>query len=107
ATGRAAKAVLTRSKELDGDAWQTLPQLAEALDAQHPLAATLLRRAVIRHTLTYGKSKRYRHAARHLLECQASDALITDYEGFASHATFVDTLRRKHARKPAFWQKLQ
>ena len=38
----------------------------DALDARHPLAATLLRRAVIGATLAAARTARYAHAARHL-----------------------------------------
>lgn len=106
ALDRAARAVLARSEEIDGDAWYSLPRIAEALDAHHPLAATLLRRALIRHALDHGRAKRYRHAARHLQECQASAAMIADFHGFRTHAEFVAGLRRAHPRKAAFWQKL-
>ena len=38
---------------------------------EQPLAAALLRRAMIEDTLEGAKATRYRHAARHLLECRA------------------------------------
>ena len=67
----AARLVLERSAESDGNVYFLLDPAAKALEGKHPLAATLLRRAMIEDTLNGAKSKRYRHAARHMLECQA------------------------------------
>jgi hypothetical protein len=77
ALDRAAQVVLARADELDGDNYIMLSHGAEALDARYPLAATLLRRAMVEDTLKGAKSTRYRHAARHLAECQASEPTIT------------------------------
>jgi len=104
AHARAARVVLARAGELDGNAWDTLTTAAAALEAGHPLAATVLRRAMIEDTLDGAKSRRYRHAARHLAECLSSDATIVDYGDIATHAQFVRTIRQKHARKYGFWQ---
>ncbi|MDP2079610.1 MAG: hypothetical protein U0934_20875 [Pseudotabrizicola sp.] len=104
---RAARMIAARADELDGNAYETLTTAADTLAAAHPLAATLLRRAMIQDTLTGAKSTRYRHAARHLAECQASDAAIDDYGSAASHTQFARTLRQTHARKSGFWQLLE
>jgi len=100
---RAAKLVLARADDLDGNSYTTLSHAAEALDARQPLAATLVRRAMIEDTLTGAKSSRYRHAARHLAECGASDAQIMDYGVSLTHAGFIGALRQKHGRKYGFW----
>ena len=99
----AAKLVESRFEELDGDAYYVLTPAAEALDGHHPLAATLARRAMILFTLTEARSTRYKHAARHLLECEAADRTIDDYGEHPDHATFVDALRQRHGRKQGFW----
>ena len=54
---RAANLVVTRAGELDGDLYEFLVPAAEALDAKHPLAATLIRRALIDFTLTAARSR--------------------------------------------------
>jgi len=74
-----------------------------ALEAEYPLAATLMRRSMIEDTLNGAKHKRYRYAAKHLVECAASDAAITDYGNFSSHEQFVATLKADHSRKHGFW----
>ena len=67
----AARLVLERHAEIDGNQYYLLDPGARWLEGVHPLAATLLRRAMIEDTLVGAKSKRYRHAARHLAECQS------------------------------------
>ena len=104
---RAAHLIAARVEELDGNTYKTLTAAADTLAASHPLAATLLRRAMIQNTLTGAKSSRYRHAARHLAECQASDGVIEDYGSAASHVKFVRMLRETHARKSGFWQMVE
>src|SRR6056297_3306939 len=101
---RAARVVVSRADALDGNAWHTFTTVADALEAGHPLAATLMRRAMILDTLTGAKSKRYRHAARHLAECQSCDAAIEDYGDFPTHARFHEMLKQDHGRKHGFWR---
>jgi hypothetical protein len=104
ANARAARIVLSRADALDGNSFGTLSTAADTLEAEHPLAAAILRRAMIEDTLDGAKSKRYRHAARHLAECASSDAAIEDYQSFPAHGAFIETLKQKHGRKYGFWQ---
>ena len=101
---RAARIVLARAEELNGDSYLTLTKAADALEAGHALAATLMRRAMVMDTLTGGKSTRYRHAARHLAECEACDAAIEDYADHPSHTQFLAVLKQEHGRKHGFWR---
>ena len=104
AHAHAARVVLARAGALDGNADDTLSTAATALETGHPLAATLMRRAMIKDTLDGAKSKRYRHAARHLAESRFCDAAISDYGNFPTHDQFVEALRQKHGRKYGFWR---
>jgi hypothetical protein len=70
------------------------------------VAATLLRRAMIEDTLRGAKFKRYRHAARHILECQALDPSIEDYASFEAHDAFIERIRANHGRKTGFWSRV-
>ena len=101
---RAARIVTVRADELDGNAYHLLSDAADTLEAKHPLAATLMRRAMIEDTLDGAKATRYRHAARHLAECQSSQPAIDDYAGFPTHEQFVSALKQRHGRKYGFWQ---
>jgi hypothetical protein len=58
---------------------------------------------MIEDTLRGAKSKRYRHAARHLADCAACDAAIADYGDHPTHDAFLATLREDHRRKHGFW----
>jgi hypothetical protein len=100
---QAADLVVARHGEINGNLYYLLDPAARWLEGVHPLAATLIRRAMIEDTLDGAKSTRYRHAARHLAECQALASVISDYGAFETHETFVLRLRAKHSRKSGFW----
>jgi hypothetical protein len=103
AVERAARLVVTRAGELDGDHYEILSPAADALTAKHPLAATLVLRAMIDFTLTKARSSRYRHAARHLMECASLAPAIGDFAAFESHGAYAARLKLKHGRKSGFW----
>ena len=100
---RAAQLALSRSSEIDGNLYYLLDPAAQAIEGKHPLAATLLRRAMIDDTLNRAKSTRYKHAARHLLECRSLAANILDYRTCETHDAFAERLQAKHGRKIGFW----
>jgi hypothetical protein len=102
----AARLVLERSAEIDGNLYFVLDPAAKALEAKQPLAAVLLRRAMIEDTLAGAKATRYRHAARHLLECRALEASISDHGSFETHDAFLVRLRARHGRKTGFWSRV-
>ena len=84
-----------------------LDPAAKALEGKHPLAAVLLRRAMVEDTLDGAKATRYRHAARHLLECRGLEAGIGERGGVEPHAAFVARLRARHGRKAGFWSRVE
>jgi hypothetical protein len=100
---QAAQLVLERHAEINGNLYYLLDPVARWLEGSHPLAATLLRRAMIEDTLDGAKSRRYRHAARHLAECRSLASIIGDYGQFETHEAFVLRLRARHGRKSGFW----
>jgi hypothetical protein len=99
----AAQLVLERRAKIDGNAYHLLDPAARVLEGKYPLAATLLRRAMIDDTLDGARSTRYKHAARHLMECQSLASAIQDYGLFETHQAFVARLHAKHGRKTGFW----
>ena len=103
---RAAQLVLARASEIDGNLYHLLDPAARLIEGKHPLAATLLRRAMIEDTLDGAKSTRYKHAARHLLECRSLAAGIQDFGTFETHEAFVGRLRARHGRKTGFWNQV-
>ena len=95
--------MLLRSDELDGDRYEILTSAADALASKYPLAATLVLRAMIDFTLGNNRSSRYRHAARHLLDCSSLASAIEEFGRFEPHDVYQDRLRREHRRKSSFW----
>ncbi len=73
---------------------------------KHPLAATLLRRAMIADTFGNAKSTRYKHAVRHLVECTSLIRGIGDFGAVEAHDDFVRRLRSEHGREVGFWSQL-
>ncbi len=103
ALNRAANLVMQRSDELDGDHYEILTRATDALAGKHPLAATLVLRVMIDFSLRNGRSTRYRHAARHLLDCSGLSSAIEDFGRFEPHDAYEARLRREHGRKSLFW----
>ena len=103
AMDRAAALVLSRAHELEGDIYWVLTPAAEALAEGHPLAATLALRAMIDFALREARSSRYRHAARHLVECADLAPRIADWGAAPPHHLYLAGLRTTHARKTGFW----
>jgi hypothetical protein len=75
---------------------------AERLEDKEPLAASLLYRRMIDFPLDHGRSKRYGHAARHLLSCAGLAPLIADWQGQQPHADYANGLWQRHRRKSGF-----
>ena len=102
----AARLVLERSREIDGNLYFVLDPAAKALEGKQPLAAALLHRAMVEDALEGAKATRYRHAARHLRECRALEPTISDHGGFETHDAFVTRLQVRHGRKTGFWSQV-
>ena len=96
---RTAGLVLARAAALDGNHYEILSPAADKLAARHPLAATILLRAMIDFTLREARSSRYRHAARHLMDCAGLAGGIADFGGFETHEAYVGRTQREHGRK--------
>jgi Family of unknown function (DUF6880) len=103
ALDRAATLVQRCCRELDGDHYEILTPAADALAGKYPLAATLLLRAMIDFSLTRARSSRYKHAARHLLDCGGLAASIGSFGECEPHDAYEARLRREHGRKSGFW----
>ena len=100
---RAARLLIDRPDEINGDRYELLVPAAEALSERFPLAATLALRAMIDFTLSKARSKRYGYAARHLVECESLASRIEDYGTVEPHAAYVARLKHEHGRKTGYW----
>ena len=103
APAEAAKLISRRQAELDGNLYELMTPAAEMLREKYPLAATTLLRSMIGFALEYGRSSRYRHAARHLAECASLAPHIDDFGSARPHDTYVAELKRQHGKKHGFW----
>lgn len=80
--------------------------LAQLVEGKHPLAAMLLRRAMIEDTLVQTKSTRCKHAARHPLECASLVRSIECFGAVEVHDDFMRPLRCEHGRETGFTSQL-
>ncbi|ANP87665.1 DUF6880 family protein [Rhizobium leguminosarum] len=103
APAEAAKLVMRRKAELDGNLYELMSAAAEALAEKHPLAATIVLRSMIDFTLESGRSSRYKHAARHLADCASFAPHIDDFGNARSHDAYVTELKRRHGKRYGFW----
>ncbi|MCY4499007.1 MAG: hypothetical protein OXC14_17200 [Rhodospirillaceae bacterium] len=104
ALDRASALVIEEARDLAGVFHEILTPAADALAARHPLASTLVLRAMIDFTLSQRESARYKHAARHLLECSSLSPAIRDFGTFETHEAYEARLRREYDREPSFWE---
>jgi len=100
---KAAELTLTRADELDGYHYEILTPAVDMLERKYPFASTLLCRALINFGLEKARSKRYRHAARHLQECEILARPINDFGSFETHEAYKLRLKIEHGRKSGFW----
>ena len=104
---RAARFVIENREQWNGEAHAVYGPAAERLSADHPVAATLLLRAMVVFTLSSGKARRYRYAAEQLRTCALLDSRIEDWQGVMPHSEFAGRLREAFAGKWSFWTLLE
>ncbi len=99
----AAKLVVDHRDSWAGQHYGALVPAAKALEHDHPIAATVLYRALLDDILTRARAPAYGHGARYLekLDDLASGGLTV--AGLTSHESYRGGLRRAHGRKTAFW----
>ena len=103
---RAADLVLDPKRSWNGDLYSLLTPASEKLAPSYPLAATRLLRSMIDFTLDEGRSSRYKHAARHLEDCERLAPQIADFAFLDDHTAYIARLRQEHGRKRGFWNRL-
>ncbi|MDV2984104.1 UNVERIFIED_CONTAM: hypothetical protein Q9R58_07295 [Methylobacteriaceae bacterium AG10] len=104
---RAARLVLERRDEWSGRIWELLAPAAEALEPDHPLAASILYRALIDDILERGRSPAYGHGARHLTRLGKLARDLGPGDLTPNHADYVARLRKAHGRKSGFWSQVE
>jgi hypothetical protein len=101
---RASRYVINNCQLWDGEDFSVLTSVAERLSADFPLAATILLRSMVVFALSKARSERYRYAAEQLQSCERLAAVIDDWQGLESQASFVGRLREQFGRSWSFWQ---
>ncbi|MFY8149316.1 MAG: DUF6880 family protein [Prochlorococcaceae cyanobacterium] len=104
---RAAELVLRQPDAWDGENFALYGKAAEQLEASHPLAATVLLRALITFALEESRPKRYRYAAGHLRHCAALAPRIEHWHHLPTHQAFEDDLQVRFWRRIGFWQEVE
>lgn len=99
----AGRYLLDHGEQIDGNQYTRLPSLAKLLEAEHPLAASVIYRALLDCILGPGRSSAYEYAAGYLRAMDRMAERITEWERFGSHAEYVEGIRRDHKRKYGFW----
>lgn len=103
--GLAADLIVKHQDHWDGRDWHILPKVAELLEHEYPLAATILYRALLDDILERARAKAYSHGAKYLkkLSLLAEEADKAQPNELASHSSYLAGLRQTHPRKTSFW----
>ncbi len=103
----AAKLVTERHATWDGRHYGILAPAAKALEADHPLAASILYRALLNDILERAKAKAYGHGGDYLarLDELSKDVNTEAFRsaGIDDHATYRLQVKKAHGRKAGFW----
>lgn len=94
ALNEAGALVMTRVDEIDGRAIATLETAVHALEGRHPLAATLLLRAMVRDVVRDQHAELFPRARTWLVQAESLAAQIGDFQGHDDHAAFEARVRR-------------
>jgi len=103
---RCASLILARPAELDHADEKVLGVVAEALEADQPLAATLCLRALIEAILENARSNRYRHAVRHLTSCRRLAGAVEAWGAIPDHNTYISELLYAYGHRAGFMNQL-
>jgi len=103
---RCASLILARPAELDRADEKVLAAVAEALEADQPLAATFCLRALIEAILENARSNRYRHAVRHLASCRRLAGAIDAWGTIPDHNSYINELLYAYGHRVGFMNQL-
>jgi hypothetical protein len=103
---RCASLILARPAELDRVDEKVLTAVAEALEADQPLAATLCLRAMIESIVENARSNRYRHAVRHLASSRRLAGAIGVWGAIPDHNSYIRELLQAYGHRSGFLNQL-
>jgi tetratricopeptide (TPR) repeat protein len=100
--------IIEHCDQLNGEQYYSLTPLAESLEAKGLyLAAIVIYRALLEGNLAKALSKYYSHGVRYLRRLDAIADRVSDWDGIDPHADYVQKIKQRHGRKPAFWAKYE
>ena len=100
----AADYLLARAEQLNGDFYDSLLPLADAMEKDdRMLVASVIYRALLDSILRRAQSKHYSHGVRYLKKLDRMSGSVSDWLGIISHANYLAGLPQAHGRKFAFW----
>lgn len=104
----AAQLIVEHPHRWDGGDWHILPKVASLLEHDHPLAATILYRALLDNILDRARSKAYGHGAKYLgkLALLADETDPARASAMVDHETYLAKLKTTHPRKSSFWARV-
>lgn len=106
ALDEAAEQIIANTSELDTTSYVAADWAKSLAKQGYPLAAVVCYRVLIDSTLKAARSKSYHYAVSYLKKLCALDTAINDYQGHLAHREYVGEVRAQHARKSAFWSKI-
>lgn len=99
--------LIARHASVRGEQYARLVPLAETLKKNGRLiGAVVCYRALLVGILARAYARAYSHAAEYLQALRRLDSQIHDYDSLPTHETFEASLRRAHARKASFWNRV-
>lgn len=99
--------LLARWGSVRGDAYYSLLPLAQVLEKKgYLLGAVVCYRALLTNILARGYAKAYGHGVKYLRVLRRLDTQIMDYGLLDAHQAFELLIRRAHARKLSFWNRI-
>ena len=99
--------LLERAGQIDGEQYHYLAPIAkQCVEKNLPLAATLVLRALADSILARGASKNYKIAVGYINRASKLVVAIGDWQNHSDHDAYLESLRTAHARKTAFWSKM-
>lgn len=98
--------LLQRIEQLNGNLYNRLLPLAEALEKQGKLLiSSLIYRTLVDSILSRAVSKYYPHGVKYLKKLDQIAPSVTDWQTWSTHKTYFASLQELHKRKSAFWSK--
>ena len=96
--------LLKRADQLNGDFYDSLLSIAEAMEAENRyLVASLIYRSLLMSILERGRSKTYYYGICYLKKLDKLASNVVDWKEYNHHEAFKEQIIEAHGRKRSFW----